>query len=229
MRRIRWIRTGRGLLWAAGGIALLLPGAGGHQSRAAAPPAATAAPAAPAAAPGPRAVIENVVRDVLVILRNPKLSADERREKVKQIAYDNLDFEVMARLSLGKYYRGLTDAQRSQYLEVFKQHVTNTYRHTTDQYTDEDVKITGDRREPDGDWTVLTVITGTKNNKPGSEVAKVDYRLRSKGGPWKVIDLTIDGVSLVQNLLAQFQDIMAKGGIDNLLQQLRDKNASNSK
>lgn len=215
---------GRALCCAALVAALLAPTFPcGAPARAADPPAAGVP------APGPRSVIENVVRDVLVVLRNTKLSGDQRRDQVKKIAYDNMDVEVMARLSLGKYYRNLTDAQRTQYIDAFKQHVTNTYRNTTDQYTDEDVKITGDRREADGDWTVTTVITGTKNNKPGSEVAKVDYRLRSKNGPWKVIDLTIDGVSLVQNFRSQFQDIMANGGFDKLLQLLREKNASNNK
>jgi len=177
----------------------------------------------------PRAVIENVVREALAILRDTKLSAADKREKVQQIAYDNLNFEVMSKLSLGRYYKTLTGAQQSQYAEAFKQHVTNTYRHTTDHYTDEDVKITADRKEADDDWTVLTEIVGTKDNKPGQEIAKVDYRLRGKDNQWKVIDLTIDGVSMVQNFRSQFQEIMASGGIDKLLQLLREKNAANEK
>jgi phospholipid transport system substrate-binding protein len=179
----------------------------------------------PASPSTPRGVIENVVRDALAILRDTKLPPDEKRQKVRQIAYDNMNFEVMARLSLGRYYRNLSDAQRAQYAEAFRQHVTNTYRHTTDHYTDEDVKITGDRREQDGDWTVPTQILDSK----GQQVAKVDYRLRSAENQWKVIDLTIDGVSLVANFRSQFQDIMNSGGIDKLLQLLRDKNAANDK
>ncbi len=131
----------------------------------------------------------------------------------------------MVRLSLGRYYRELTDAQKTQYADAFRQHVTNTYRHTTDHYTDEDIKITGDRKEPDGDWTVLTQIIDTK----GNQVVKVDYRLRANNGQWKVIDLTIDGVSLVSNFRSQFQDIMNNGGFDKLLKLLREKNAANDK
>src|SRR5258706_6496828 len=114
----------------------------------------------------------------------------------------------MARRSLGRYYRDLTEAQRAQYPPAFRKHVTNTYRHTTDHYTDEDVNVIADRKEPDGDWIVQTRIIGSKDNRPGQEIAKVDYRLRSKDGQWKVIDLTIDGVSLVANFRSQFQEIM---------------------
>jgi len=179
----------------------------------------------PAAPPNARELTEKVIRDVLAVLRDPKNSVADRRDKVQQIAYDNLNFDVMARLSLGQYYRGLTDAQKSQYADAFKQHVTNTYRHTTDHYTDEDIKVTGDRKEAKEDWTVMTQIIDNK----GSQVVKVDYRLRLKDGAWKVIDLTIDGVSLVSNFRSQFQAIMNNGGIEKLLQLLREKNAANDK
>jgi len=185
----------------------------------------------PAAAPAQsaRAVTEKVIQSALAILRDKSLSTDEKRQKVQQIAYDNMSFEVMGKLSLGRYYRGLTDAQKAQYQKEFKELVTNTYGHTTDDYTDEDVKVTADRAEQDGDATVTTHITGTKDGKSGQDVATVDYRLRKTEGQWKVIDFTIDGVSIVNNYRSQFQDIMTSGGIEQLLKQLHDKNAANAK
>jgi phospholipid transport system substrate-binding protein len=184
---------------------------------------------APAADPPPtaRAVIEKVTQEALAVLRDHSLSADQKRDRVKQIAYDHISFEVMARLSLGRYLRGLTDDQRTQYEQEFKQYVTNTYGHTTDNYTDEDVIVYGDRQEQDGDVTVRTRLTGTVNGTPNQEVAKVDYRLRKQDDQWKVIDFTIEGVSLVSNFRSQFQEIMTEGGIDRLLKLLQDKNAAN--
>jgi phospholipid transport system substrate-binding protein len=176
-----------------------------------------------------RAVMEKVTADVLAILRTPNLSADQKREKVRQVAYDNINFDVMARLSIGRSWRDMNDAQKSQYQQEFKQHVTNTYGHTTDDYTDEDVKVIADRPEQDGDYTVQTRITGTKEGKPNQEIAKVDYRLRKQDNQWKVIDFTIDGVSLVANFRSQFQEIISDGGVDHLLKLLHDKNASNDK
>jgi phospholipid transport system substrate-binding protein len=173
-----------------------------------------------------RATMEQVTKEVLAVLRDPNLSADEKRDKVKEIAYANLNFEVMARLSLGRYWRGLTDDQRTQYLQEFKEHLTNTYGHTTDNYAGEDVQVISDRAEQDGDVTVQTRITGTKDNKPNEEIAKVDYRLRKQDDQWKVIDFTIDGVSLVANFRSQFEEIMSEGGIDELLKRLHDKNAA---
>ena len=183
------------------------------------------------AAPPPtaRQVMEQVTHDVLAILQDHSLSADQKREKVKQIAYQNINFEVMARLSLGRFWRGLTDAQRNDYQQEFKQLVTNTYGATTDSYTDEDVKVISDRQEQDGDFTVMTRITGTKDDKPDQEVAKVEYRLRQQDKQWKVIDFTIDGASIVANYRSQFQEVMSDGGIDQLLKLLREKNAAHEK
>jgi phospholipid transport system substrate-binding protein len=176
-----------------------------------------------------RNVIENVVHQALAVLRDPKLSTDDKRLKIRQIAYDNISFDIMARLSLGRYFRGITDDQHTRYSAEFKQHVTNTYGHTTDNYSDEDVAVTGDRKEANGDWTVQTRITGTRNGQPNQEVAKVDYRLRQTGGQWKIIDLTIEGVSMIANFRSQFDEIMANGGIEQLIQLLHQKNVDNAK
>jgi phospholipid transport system substrate-binding protein len=189
--------------------------------------AADQAGAAPA--PTARDVMEKITQDVLAILRDPKLSADEKRAKVHDISFENINFTVMGRLCLGRFWRDLNDSQRAEYLQEFREFVANTYGHTIDGYTDEDVKFTGDRQEPDGDWTVQTQITGTKDNKPNQDLAKVDYRLRNQENQWKVIDFTIEGVSLVANFRSQFQEIMTSGGIDQLLKLLHDKNAANDK
>ena|ERR1700722_4202226 len=206
------------MVWAVGVLAcvvgLVSPAVGADQSD-------------PPAAPTARAVIEKVTKEALGALRDQSLSPDARRAKVQQIAYDHISFEVMARLSLGRYLRGLTDAQKAQYELEFKQYVTDTYGHTTDSYTDEDVVVYGDRTEPDGDVTVRTRITGTVNDKPNQEVAKVDYRMRKQGEEWKVIDFTIEGASLVSNFRSQFAAIMSDGGIDELLKRLHDKNVAN--
>ncbi|MGA3066038.1 MAG: ABC transporter substrate-binding protein [Tepidisphaeraceae bacterium] len=179
--------------------------------------------------PTARDVIENVCQQVLAVLRDQTLNADQKREKVRDIAYANINFDIMGRLSLGRFWREITDDQKTQYLHEFKQLITNTYGHITDNYTDEDVAILGDRQEADGDDTVNTRITGTQDGKPNQEVAKVDYRLRNQDNQWKVIDFTIDNASIVANYRAQFQEIMSNGGIDQLLKLLHDKNAANAK
>lgn len=172
----------------------------------------------------PRAQVASVTDKALGILRDPKLTPEQRRIQVRDLAYHYMDFETLSRLTLGRYWRGLTPTQKSQFVEEFKQHLANTYTHTFDQYHGEDVKITGDRAEADGDWTVLTQIIANQDGRR-DVLAKVDYRLR-KRPDWRVIDITVEGVSLVANFRSQFQSIMADGGIDRLLKLLHDKNVA---
>jgi phospholipid transport system substrate-binding protein len=191
--------------------------------------ASTAAPVRAAdTAPGAKAVIEHVTQAALAVLRDKSLSATERRQKTRQIAFDSMDFNVLSRLAMGRYWRNLTDAQRAEFVVEFKKRVAGTYGHTSDEYTDEDIKVAADRQESDGDWTVQTKIIGTKDGTR-QEIAKVDYRLRQKDSQWKIIDVTIDNVSLAMNFRSQFQDIMNNGGFDQLMKVLREKNASDEK
>jgi phospholipid transport system substrate-binding protein len=175
--------------------------------------------------PSARAVMDKFTRDILAILRDPAVSRPEKRAKVRDLAYTCMDFETFSRLALGQHWRGLSDDQHSALVLEIRKHLSATYGHTTDEYTDEDINITSDRQESNGDWTVLTRIVGTRDGTR-KEIAKVDYRLRKSADAWKIIDVTIDGVSLMSNFRAQFQEIMTNGGIDKLLKLLRDKNAA---
>ena len=110
------------------------------------------------------------------------------------------------------------------YCDEFKKHVINTYRHTTDEYTDEDIKVVGDQEEARGDATILTSIIGTNENGTRGPVAKVNYRLRKADAKWKIIDVDIEGVSLVSNFRSQFAEIVGNGNVDKLIKILHDKN-----
>lgn len=184
-----------------------------------------AEPPADGSAATARSVIEKVLGEVLAILRDPAIAKADKGEKVRQIAYDHMDFQTLSRLTMGRHWAPLTDAQKKEFVQEFRQHMSATYGKSVDRYTDEDISVTSDRREGNGDWTVQTHIV-SKVGGVTREEAKVDYRLRQTDNRWRVIDVTIEGVSMVANFRAQFQDIMANGGIDRLLKALREKNAA---
>jgi phospholipid transport system substrate-binding protein len=173
-----------------------------------------------------KSVVDKVIHDALAILQDSKLSHDQKHDKVRQIADDNADAEVMSRLSLGRNWRNLTDPQKKEFIEEFKKFIAATYGHTLDEYTDETVNITAARTESNGDVTVLSQVMGTKDSGARGEVAKVEYRLRKNGDAWKIIDFNIDGVSLISNFRSQFQDIISNGSFDQLLKLLKEKNAA---
>lgn len=177
--------------------------------------------AAPARADDdPKAVVRKITDEVIAILRDQGLASPDKRQKIEGIVYAYLDFETMSRLVLARNWGGLDDTQKKTFVEEFKRHLSITYGSNVDSYRDETVTILGDRQEARGDWTVKTTIV-----RGGPNDIFVDYRLRREDGQWKIIDVTIERVSLVSNFRSQFQDILTNGGIDRLIKLLREKNA----
>jgi phospholipid transport system substrate-binding protein len=176
--------------------------------------------AAPAGAAGstPRAVVEDVTSQAIKVLGDQGLSSADKRSRLEQIIYSNVDFETLSRLVLAQSWSRFSDAQKSEFIAEFKRHLSMTYGRNVETYNNEKVTITGERDEPRGDHTVLTKIAHA-----GDDIL-VDYRLREKDGRWQIIDFVIEKVSLVANYRAQFQDMLAHGTPDSLLRALHDKN-----
>lgn len=183
--------------------------------------AALLAPAPAPAAPvdDARAVVRRTVDEALAVLRDRARPEASRRSEVERIAYARFDFDTISRLVLARNWPKLSPAQQQDFIVEFKRHLTLTYWKTLEDYRDRDVEIAAARQEKNGDVTVRTHTEGER-----SEPIRIDYRLRQSAGGFRVIDVVIEGVSLVQNFRAQTQEIVAKDGIDSLIGKLRERN-----
>jgi phospholipid transport system substrate-binding protein len=179
-------------------------------------------PAKPNAAvsESPRQVIERTTDAVIAVLADSSLPSEEKRKRVEEIAERRFDFPTLARLVLARNWKRLTPEQQAQFTEEFRKHLSLTYGRNVEQYNNERAEVIGERAEPDGDWTVKTRIV-----RPQGEPILVDYRLRKFGEEWRVIDVIIEGTSLVANFRSQFQEIVSRDGPAKLIQVLQEKNA----
>jgi len=147
------------------------------------------------------------------------LTAAEK-SKLEDVVTRIVDLNAMAVASLGKRYDGLTDAQKKKYQKAFGarfKHASLTqadfYRTTTITY--------GPEEKVGNDVTVATTLTSKGEPTP------VVYTMRREASGWKMVDLTIDGVSTVDNYRSSFAKIMEKEGIDGLVRRLeRDQEKS---
>ena len=179
-----------------------------------------AAPLAHAADEEPKQVVEQITGQVIKVLSDKSASTESKRASVQKIVYEWVDFDTMSKLVLAKNWAQLSDAQKEEFVEQFRQHLSNTYGKNVDSYRDEKVNILEARDEARGDVTVKTAI-----DRGGANDILVDYRLRKVSGQWKIIDVVIERVSLVSNFRSQFQEVIAQGGVDRLLSMLKEKNA----
>jgi phospholipid transport system substrate-binding protein len=167
-----------------------------------------------------QAVIAKTVDEVLAILRDPARDAAGRRSALEGLATDRFDFPTMARLVLARSWKDLSAAQQQEFVDEFRTYLANDYGSRIERYEQEEVVVLGSRVEPRGDVTVKTKIVGGQNDG-----ALVDYRMR-KGSDWRIIDVVIEGISLVANFRDQFRDVMGRGGPVSLIEKLKEKNAA---
>lgn len=177
---------------------------------------ATATPAAGAEADG-RAFVQATIDEVMGILRDGALPLEEKKNRVEEIAYERFDFPLISRLVLARNWARFDDAQKRDFIDAFKKHLSATYRDTLNDFRDETIEIASARAEKNGDVTVMTVVKGATGD------TKVDYRLRKGEAGWRGIDVIIEGVSLVQNFRSQAQEIVSAEGPDGLIKKLRAK------
>ena len=182
--------------------------------------ATAATPTLTRASDAPVAVIEQTTNRVIAILADQGTSVDEKRRRVQDVVYESVDFETLSKLVLARNWSRFTEPQRVEFMTQFKEHLSMTYGRNVETYKNEKVTITGSREEAKGDWTVKTKVL---RGGPGDIL--VDYRLRQRDGRWGIIDVIIEGVSLVSNFRSQFQDVVAGGGPERLIALLREKNA----
>lgn len=185
-----------------------------------APALAQAAGAADLAAA--RAVIATTAEDVVKILQGPGETKAKRR-MLEAIAQERFDFRTMSRLVLRQQWRHLDAAKQDEFVREFTDYLANDYGRRLERYDNETVEVSsalpmGKR----GDVVVQTVIRGGAN-----EGAVVDYRMkRNADDQWKIINVVVEGISLVHNFADQFREVISRGGAEALLKQLREKNAA---
>lgn len=183
--------------------------------------AALATPAAALAARTPSQVVVATTDGVIAVLKNTSLSSDAKRTQIEDIVYANVDFDTLSKLVMARNWKALTPAQQAEFQAEFKRHLSVTYGRNIDNYRNESVQVTGEREEARGDRTVQTKVL---RGGAGADIV-VDYRLRETNGEWKIIDVIVEGVSLVANFRSQFQDIIAGDSPDKLIALLKEKNA----
>jgi phospholipid transport system substrate-binding protein len=177
--------------------------------------------AAAAAAASPSQVVDGLAGQVIPILQDTNLTSEQKRDRIEDIAYGAMDFQTLSKLVLARNWSKFSPAQQSEFTAEFKRHLSVTYGRNVDNYNNEKVQIVGERQATRGDVVVQTKIL----RGGGTADVVVDYRLRQRDGQWKIIDVIVEGVSLVSNFRSQFQDIISNGGPDRLLALLKEKNA----
>ena len=169
--------------------------------------------------------IRETVEDVLAVLADETLQAPEnqaaRRERLRQAVYQRFGFEEMARRSLGRHWRDLSDEQRQGFVALFSDLLERSYVGKIESAgTGSRVEYTRETIDDEGFASIQSVVTN-----PLDSQIEVEYRLlqRDASQPWEVYDIVIEGVSLINNYRTQFNNIIHRTSYEGLVKQLRLK------
>lgn len=167
----------------------------------------------------PTKLIDEAATQIVAILARTDEPAEVRVREIETIAYEIFDFTTMSKLVLARNWRKLDKPKRAEFVREFKTHLSRTYGTRLDNFSDIGVDVYGAQVEVRDDVSVKTRVVGGQFD--GSEIA---YRLRNRKDAWKIIDVVIEGVSLVSNYRSQFATVLNGGDIDDLIAKLKDKN-----
>lgn len=183
---------------------------------------AAAAAAAAATGPGPQAVVEETTEEVLALMesRGEELTGDPvaLHEALAPILTPHIDFQGISVQILGPYWRRADEATRERFIREFQRSLLRTYASSLEEYDGGvALRILGSRRR--GDEVQVGMEVGG-----GEAPARVIFQLHERGGAWQLIDLTVEGVSIVHNFREDFRARLRDKDLEAVLDEMAARN-----
>ena len=144
------------------------------------------------------------------ILSNDTISDAERTSSFTELVMSSIDLNLISKFVLSKAWKNASDEQKENYLIAFKDYFVSSYANKLDQYTGEKVDIIGSQEA--GKY----VIVESNIVREGTDTLKINlkWRLLNKNNQIKIIDLNIEGISLVIAQREEFQSFLANNNYD---------------
>ena len=162
----------------------------------------------------PNELIRIKWRAVISVLRNKDIDQKAKEEKISKIVSPIFDFPLMARLSLGKeHWPKLSSSQQKKFTQLFIERLKTSYREKITLYTNEEVQFKPAERKKKFIHIPMELISKDKKVTIIHKLHKMDKR-------WKTYDVEIQGVSILKTYRSQFDDILRKGTVEDLLSRL---------
>ncbi len=183
--------------------------------------AAIVAGSAAAVAGSPEGAASTFVRDLgdraIGMLGSADTSLAKREAKLRALLRSRFDMRVMGRFALGRYWRRASAEQRRDYLDLFGEYVVSTYSAMLGGYAGETLTIVSETPLSNK----IDVLVNTRITRPSGPPVKATWRVRARDDDYRIIDVMIEGVSMVVTQRQQFSSVVQRHGLDGLLETLR--------
>jgi len=171
----------------------------------------------------PTEQVRATVDQVLTLVRDPnrksKAQMDALRSQLVEVIYPRFDFAEMAKRSLGRHWAGRTSEEQREFVKTFAALLGRAYADNIESYTTQNVLYIRES-ENENNAQVDTKVIG-ENRSPLS----INYKLQRTDGEWKIYDLVIEDISVVNNYRSQFDRIIAHSSFAELVRTMKEKQA----
>lgn len=166
----------------------------------------------------PADFVRTLAQEATEVVADEGLSRSERRTAMARMLEDYFDLDLIGRVVLGQHWRKASTEEQRDYRDVFKAYLLATYGRRFETYAGE--TLTVGRVVDDG---ADGVSVSSRLNRPQAAAITVAWRLRRDGETWRVVDLIVEGVSMVMTHRSEFDAVVRQGGgrIAALLDKLR--------
>ena len=151
---------------------------------------------------------------IISVLQNKDIDQKEKEKQINKIVTPYFDFPLMSKLSLGReHWPKLTLMQRERFTRLFTERLKTSYRNKISLYKDEELLIRPKVQKKKTIYIPTELISKDRKLDILYKIRKVDKR-------WKIYDVEIQGVSILLTYRSQFDDILRKGTVEDLLSRL---------
>jgi phospholipid transport system substrate-binding protein len=174
---------------------------------------------ATACAGAPTEQIRGAIDRVISILNRKELQAQAKREERRALLRAEIrpvfDFGEMAKRSLGAHWKERTPEERERFVKLFTELMETSYLGKIEAYKGEKIRYLKESIDPPYAEVNTLIVTSKEQEIP------VDYRLLRGGDRWRIYDVVIEGISLVNNYRSQFSVILQRSSFDELVRRLQ--------
>ena len=171
----------------------------------------------------PQVIVQKATEQMMTELRDRRVAISEDKtivnEIVERVLLPEIASNTIARKVMGKYARTATDEQKERFAAAFKGYMIRFYSNAFAEYTDETVEYL---EAPDF-ANERRVTIRTKLNLAAGEPVPINYVMQRSRDSWKIIDVVIEGISLVISNRTQFGNSISRDGLDTVIAKLEYK------
>ncbi|QSZ41888.1 ABC transporter substrate-binding protein [Sulfurimonas aquatica] len=161
-----------------------------------------------------------MIDEVTLIIGDNSLNKSIRNKKIIDVLTPTFDFELMAKLSLGKSWKKLNSQDKQQFVELYVKRMEKSYSSKIDVYSGEKVEI---KKIEQAKRNRIALVTDLISNDENLEIVYKFHKPKEKikgKDKWLIYDVEILGVSILKTDKAQFREYLKEHGISGLLTKL---------